>query len=169
MDFPSEERKRHPSMFVRGVYWFTCGSVHAVALTSVSPLRMLTAGVRSCRRGHHVAPAGHALPTLHLQRTSGHLLTIQRIYTGSASTIFPLCTGWQHASCLDAASDARGSDTLLGTTSGDGRCLLLAPAHLRPPKATHDDLTGSIPRAPVCLLNTLPRVTVTPRTLRATC
>jgi hypothetical protein len=41
-------------------------------------------------------------------------------------------------------------------------------SHLRPPKAAHDDLTESVHQAPGRLLDTLPRVAVTPRALRAT-
>jgi hypothetical protein len=37
-----------------------------------------------------------------------------------------------------------------------------------PQKADHDNLTGSVPRAPGCLLDTLPKVVVTPHALRAT-
>jgi hypothetical protein len=121
--------------------------VRAAAPARASPLWMPTAGVRSCHRGHHVSPAGHALPTLH-RRTNSPLPVTRRTYTGSASIVSPPRTGWQPASCLHAASDARGSDTSRRIVSDGGWCLLSAPAHLVPWKTGHNDLSRSVPQAP---------------------
>jgi hypothetical protein len=103
------------------------GVADRAPLASTSPLRTPTAGVRSCRKGRLVVPVGHAPLVLH-RLVSGPLPAIRRIYMGSASTVSPPRTGWQHVSCLQAASTARGSDTSRGTVSSDGRCLLPFPA-----------------------------------------
>ena len=73
-DFLFEARKQQPDMIVSSVYQFTCSSVHALAPTSASPLWTLTTGVRSWRRGRHVALVGHDPLALHLRRTVGPLL-----------------------------------------------------------------------------------------------
>jgi hypothetical protein len=72
------------------------------------------------------------------------------------------------AGYLHAVFDVRGSDTSCVTASNSGWGLLLAPAHLVPHRADHDNLTGSIPRAPGRPFDALHMGGVTPRALRAT-
>ncbi|XP_066375432.1 uncharacterized protein [Miscanthus floridulus] len=94
MDFLTVARKRWPDMK------FTGGLVHASLPASACPLRMLTAGMRSCRRGRHAAQVGHSSLALHFRRTITSPPVTRQTCGGSASTASPPGTGWQPAICL---------------------------------------------------------------------
>jgi hypothetical protein len=94
-----------------------------------------------------VGGAGGVQPTRPALANRRPLLATLQTYSGSASTVSPPHKGWQPASCLHAASAARGSDTSHGTVSSDRRCLLLAPAHSVPLMDGHGGASGSLPRA----------------------